>query len=70
MVYMEQKHTIIKQKIDKAAEKIIFSYGIRGWNMSEFANEAGITKRTLYKYVNSKEELVENALLSFIKDVP
>ena len=37
--------------------------------MSEFADEAGITKRTLYKYVNSKEELVENALLSFIKDV-
>lgn len=65
---MEHINIKIKKKIDRAARTIIFTYGIRGWNMNEFANEAGITKRTLYRYVESKEALVKNALIDFIKE--
>ncbi|QUI25301.1 TetR/AcrR family transcriptional regulator [Vallitalea pronyensis] len=52
----------------KTAKAFIFEYGIRGWNMDEFAKEVGITKRTLYKYMNSKESLIEAALVDYIKE--
>lgn len=57
-----------REKIYKAAQTLIFLYGIKGWNMDEFAKEAGITKRTLYKYIDSKEELVEKVLLDYIQN--
>lgn len=60
-----KRHTTI-EKINKAAQTLIFLYGIKGWNMDDFAKEAGVTKRTLYKYIDSKEKLVEEVLLSFI----
>lgn len=59
----------IQNKINKVASFYIFTYGIRGWNMDEFSAEAGITKRTLYKYVESKEKLVENFLINYIISV-
>jgi len=59
----------IQNKIEKTAAIYIFTYGVRGWNMDEFAAEAGITKRTLYKYVESKEKLVENFLIRYIKGI-
>ena len=66
---MERVNESISDKIKKSAETLIFSYGIRGWNMDEFANEAGITKRTLYKYVDSKEKLVEDTLIEYITGI-
>lgn len=36
--------------------------------MDDIAKEAGLTKRTLYQYINSKEELVEKVLLDYIKN--
>ena len=65
---MEQNNAI-DNKIKASARDLIFSYGIRGWNMDEFAKEAGITKRTLYKYIDSKEALVEETLISYIRDI-
>ena len=59
----------IKNKIEKSARMLIFAYGVRGWNMDEFAAEAGITKRTLYKYVDSKEKLVEDTLIAYIREI-
>lgn len=66
MVYNE--NVTIKKRILKTAKAFIFEYGIRGWNMDEFAKEVGITKRTLYKYMNSKESLIEAALVDYIKE--
>lgn len=63
MVYMDN----IRDRIMKHATDYIFTYGIRGWNMNEFAAEVGITKRTLYKYVDSKETLVQHTLLDYIE---
>ena len=58
----------IQDKIKKAAEELVFTLGVKGWNMSDCAREAGITKRTLYKYIKSKEELVEKTLINNIND--
>lgn len=57
----------IQSKINQATSYYIFTYGVRGWNMDELASTAGITKRTLYKYVESKEKLVENFLIDYIR---
>ncbi len=70
IVYMENvKRTRIQEMIDKVAREYIFHYGVKGWNMDEFAKEAGITKRTLYNYVGSKEQLIENTLLDYIREI-
>ena len=54
-------------RINKAADELVFTYGVRGWNMNDCAQEAGITKRTLYRYIDSKEQLVEMVLKRFIR---
>ena len=65
---MEQKSSEqIITRIHDAANELVFTYGVKGWNMDDCAAEAGITKRTLYKYMNSKELLIEQVLLSFIQ---
>ena len=69
MVYMMniKKQTTL-ERIRKAAQTLIFLYGIKGWSMDDFAKEAGITKRTLYQHIDSKEELVENVLLEYVQN--
>jgi AcrR family transcriptional regulator len=57
-----------RDKIDRAAQPFLLRNGIRGWNMDDFASEAGVTKRTLYQYVASKEDLVEKTLLAYIRN--
>lgn len=69
MVYMKEHTNTIQSKIKQTGQTFIFNYGVRGWNMNEFASEAGITKRTLYKYVESKEALVEEIMLDYIRDI-
>jgi len=55
-------------RIGKAALRLIFSRGLKGWNMNDCAAEAGISKRTLYQYIPSKEKLIEHAFTGFIRD--
>lgn len=46
----------------KAAKKLITKYGYKKVSMDEIALEAGVTKKTVYSYFDSKEELL-NALI-------
>ncbi|MDO9491609.1 TetR/AcrR family transcriptional regulator [Acetobacterium sp.] len=62
------KKKTTQEKINKAAQTLVFLYGIKGWNMDECAKEAGVTKRTLYKYIDSKEKLVEKVLFDYIQN--
>jgi len=68
LVYMmnNRKQTTLN-KIYNAAQNLIFLYGVKGWSMDDIAKEAGFTKRTLYQYIDSKEELVETVLLDYIQ---
>jgi AcrR family transcriptional regulator len=54
-------------KIQNGAQNLIFLHGIKGWSMDDMAVETGLTKRTIYKYIHSKEDLVRNVLLDYIK---
>jgi AcrR family transcriptional regulator len=60
---MGRKEHSIKEKelrrgymID-AAERVFFSRGYENASMDEVAREAGFTKRTIYMYFSSKEQI-------------
>lgn len=55
----EKRKNYNKNEIVDAAEKLIFSKGYSNSTMDEIAKEAGYTKKTLYSYFTSKEEIYE-----------
>ena len=46
-----------KEQIIEAARKLFNKFGFKKVSMDEIAREAGVTKRTVYMYFSSKEEL-------------
>ncbi|MDO9510255.1 MAG: TetR/AcrR family transcriptional regulator [Bacteroidales bacterium] len=52
---MDEKFKLILSK----TEQLFKSYGIRSLSMDDISRNLGISKKTLYQYVNSKDELVE-----------
>lgn len=55
----DKRRNINKSDIIDAAERLIFSKGYSNSTMDEVAREAGFTKKTLYSYFNSKDEIYE-----------
>lgn len=48
-----------EEQILNAAKKLFTNYGFKKVSMDEIANEAGVTKKTVYTYFSSKEELLK-----------
>ncbi len=48
----------IESKVFETTKEMLFKYGVRGWNMDELSKECGVSKRTLYKIIGNKEELL------------
>ncbi|MGD9807545.1 MAG: TetR/AcrR family transcriptional regulator [Deferribacterales bacterium] len=55
--YMEKQRLILA-----AAEKLFLEKGYRASSMDSVAEEAGVTKQTVYRYYPSKEELFREVL--------
>jgi len=53
----DKRRNINKTDIIDAAERLFFSKGYNNSTMDEVAKESGFTKRTLYSYFTSKEEI-------------
>jgi len=49
-------------EITESALKLFCQYGIKSVSMDDIAREFGMSKKTLYQYVNDKNDLVEKAL--------
>ena len=47
------------EQILNAAKKLFTNYGFKRVSMDEIASEAGVTKKTVYTYFSSKEELLK-----------
>lgn len=47
------------EQILNAAKKLFTNYGFKKVSMDEIASEAGVTKKTVYNYFSSKEELLK-----------
>ena len=52
------------QKIIEGAAGVFMKYGIKSVNMDDIARNLGISKKTLYKYVSDKNDLLMKALAS------
>lgn len=48
-----------EEQILNAAKKLFTNYGFKKVSMDEIASEAGVTKKTVYTYFSSKEELLK-----------
>lgn len=48
-----------EEQIIKAAKGLFTKYGLKKVSMDEIASEAGVTKKTVYTYFQSKEELLK-----------
>ncbi len=60
---------ITEDRIVKAFKQMARSQGFNAIKMEELAIKAGITKKTIYSYFTSKQDLIEKVVNAFISDV-
>ena len=58
------------ERILAAADKLFYRQGIRAAGVDAIAEEAGVSKRTLYNYYPTKDELVAAYLTARFKHIP
>jgi len=59
----------IKDKILASFKELSVQKGIKATTMDDLSAQAAISKRTLYKYFRSKEEIIENLFSKIMKDI-
>ena len=52
----------MKDKIIKAALSQILKYGLRGFTVDDICRSLGISKKTIYKYFDSKYEIISSVI--------
>ncbi len=57
-----------EKKILTAAWSLFKKFGIRNLNMDEIARQLGISKKTLYRYVKNKEDLLKRSFFDHFED--
>lgn len=54
-----------KELIIKSSTDLFMKYGIKSISMDDISKELGMSKKTLYNYINNKDELVMEVVKSF-----
>ena len=57
----------LKNKILSKTEELFMRYGIKSITMDEVARKLGISKKTLYKYVDNKADLIAKVIGVYIE---
>lgn len=57
-----------QDKILKRVEEMFLRYGIKSLTMDDVARELGISKKTLYQFVESKDDLVSKVMVRHINE--
>nr|AIE77266.1 HTH-type transcriptional regulator YvaF [uncultured bacterium pBIO2079] len=58
----------IRERIVKACRDLAAEQGLQGFTMDELAQRAGVSKRTVYRYFDSKESIIEASLEQFMSE--
>ncbi len=58
-----------RDQVIEAARKLFHKFGFKKVSMDEIAKEAGVTKKTIYMYFGSKEELLKYFIQEEIKNM-
>ncbi len=48
----------IESKVFEITKEMLIHKGVKGWNMDELSDACGVSKRTLYKIIGNKEDLL------------
>ncbi|MGI5911083.1 MAG: TetR/AcrR family transcriptional regulator [Syntrophomonadaceae bacterium] len=59
----------ITERIIKASQELAQAKGFNNMKMDELAQQAGVSKRTIYRYFRSKEEVIEASLDTFMAEM-
>lgn len=57
-----------KQQILSQAEALFMRFGIKSVTMDDLAREMGVSKKTLYQFVENKADLINQILLNHVQD--
>lgn len=57
-----------KQQILQQAEALFLRYGVKSVTMDDLARELGISKKTLYQYVDNKADLISQIVFNHVQD--
>lgn len=69
MGVLAMKASNIPERITLACRRLAVRHGFYRLTVDELAREAGISKRTLYRYYRSKEEIIESTLDYFTREM-
>lgn len=57
----------IVDKIIGVSERLFMTYGVKSISMDDIASELGMSKKTIYKYVDTKEKLIRITLMQYLR---
>lgn len=57
-----------KQSLLTSAKELFYKYGIKSVSMDDIARLLGISKKTIYNFVENKKDLVESVILAYIEE--
>lgn len=63
------EYTAVKQRIVKAATELVEKKGISRLRFGELASKVGCVRSTLYRYFDSKDELLTAVVLGMVNDM-
>lgn len=58
----------IEEAIFSITRELLVKYGVKGWNMDDLAKECNMSKRTLYKIIGTKEDLILRCISDGLKN--
>ena len=64
-----ETNTEVKERILKQAFELFRQYGIKTISMDDIAVNLGISKKTIYKWFENKDQLVEEALTTYLNQI-
>ncbi len=65
---MKVGDTDIEETIFNVTRELLVRYGVKGWNMDDLAKECNMSKRTLYKIIGNKEDLILKCISDCLKN--
>lgn len=57
-----------KEKILDISEELFLNYGLRSISMDDISKKLGMSKKTLYQFIDNKKDLVEQVILRYISN--
>jgi len=58
----------IKQKILDRSDILFRKYGIKSVTMDDIAKDLGMSKKTIYQYINNKNDLLSQIMVKYLKE--